>query len=152
MWRDWALATFRFSIALSIIDLLVVIVLIGAGVNVPQQLYFAPKIAGQSFLSAINSYKAASSSNNIGIQVIFFFFYVVPSGLFFALTNLIFGVLAGFPLAVWDMANLLNAPMPDAVAFLALSIIMQSLTWVYVIDSLIGWLFIGRTMHGEAGE
>jgi len=152
MWRDWALFIMKFSIAMSVADLALVIVLIGSGINVPPQLYFAPNIAGNSFMNALTKFAAESSSNYISVDVIYFFFYVIPSGLLFAITNLVFGVLAGFPLMVWNIANLLNAPLPDTVAFLSMAIAFQSLTWVYLIDSLIGWLFIGRTMHGEAGD
>jgi hypothetical protein len=152
MWRDWALFIMKFSIALSIADLALVIVLVGSGINVTPQLYFAPNIAGNPFINALAKFAAESSNNYMHIDVIYFFYYVIPYGLLFAISNLGFGILAGFPIMVWNIANLLNAPLPDTIAFLSMAIAFQSLTWVYLIDSLIGWLFIGRTMHGEAGE
>jgi len=151
MWRDWAMATFRFAVGLSVADLMVTIILIWSGVNVPPQLYFAPQISGESFLNAVESYRVMSSSNPINVQVIYFFFYVMPRGLWFALSNLVFGVLGGFPIMVWNIGQLLNAPITDIAAFLALAVVMQTFTWIYFIDALIGWIFIGRTMDSEAG-
>lgn len=145
------MGTFRFSLGLAVADLLLTLVLMGTGVNVPSAFYFAPSIEGKMFLNALNSYRAAASSNLISIRVIYFFFYVVPTGLLFAVTNLLFGTLAGFPIMVYNIGLLMNAPFADIAAFMALAIIMQSITWVYLVDALIGWIFIGRTMDSEAG-
>jgi len=138
-----------FVLFLAILDTAVVIATAGSGAPIPDWLYFAPNFLGSPFFSAVQKLAAQQSLNQASINVYaMFFFYILPSGLFFAATNLFLGAFAGLPMIVYKLAWAAGAPAAVIAAGTTVAAIFQAMADIFLVDAIFAYVF-GRPILTE---
>jgi hypothetical protein len=137
-----------FVLFLAILDTAVTIAAAGSGAPVPDWLYFAPNFLGSSFYSAVQNL-AGQSLNQASINVYaMFFFYIVPSGLLFAATNIFLGAFAGLPMVAYKLAWAAGAPAAVITAGTTVAAILQAMADIFLVDAIFAYIF-GRPLLME---
>jgi signal transduction histidine kinase len=137
-----------FVLFLVILDTAVVVAAAGSGAPVPDWLYFAPSFLGSPFFSAVQNL-AGQNLNQASVNVYAaFFFYVVPSGLLFAATNLFLGAFAGLPMVAYKLAWAAGAPVAVIVAGTTVAAILQAMADIFLVDAIFAYIF-GRPLLME---
>ncbi len=138
-----------FVLFLVILDTAVVIAAAGSGAPVPDWLYFTPNFLGSPFFSAVQKLASQQNLNQASINVFdMFFFYIVPSGLLFAATNLFLGAFAGLPMIAYKLAWAAGAPAAVIAAGTTVAAILQAMADIFLIDAIFAYIF-GRPLLME---
>jgi len=138
-----------FVLFLVILDTAVVIAVGGSGAPVPDWLYFAPNFLGSPFFSAVQKLAAQQSLSQATVNVYdMFFFYIIPFGLVFAITNLFLGAFAGLPIIAYRLAWAFGAPAAAVAALTTAAAIFQAMADIFLVDAIFAYIF-GRPLLME---
>lgn len=135
---------FWFIIGASILDTIITTALIGSGVKIYDWAYFAPSYDAMNFYNAIVSMRGSFSSSNVSASVIAYFFLIIIPAFIFVFSNFIVGLFWGLPLMTSRLLTAAGAPLPVIVAFTGVGILLQVFADLWVIDTIIAYIF-GRS-------
>jgi len=131
-----------FVLFMVILDTAVAIAVAGSGAPIPDWMYFAPNFIGSPFFSAVQKLAAQHNLNQVTVNAFqMFFFYIVPSGLLFAVTNLFLGVFAGLPIIVYKLAGAAGAPTAVIAAGTTVAAILQAMADIFLVDVIFAYIF-----------
>ncbi|MCI4465716.1 MAG: hypothetical protein JHC22_08045 [Thermoproteus sp.] len=138
-----------FILLLVILDTAVAMAVAGSGAPIPDWMYFAPNFLGSPFFSAVQKMAAQQSLNQASINVYsMFFFYIMPTGLLFAATNLFLGAFAGLPMITYKLAWAAGAPSAIITVATTVAAILQAMADIFLVDAIFSYV-LGRPLLTE---